>query len=279
MTVKAVADAFAYYKDKEDPAVAVIRAGGARASTKDYFQYSIPRTSLAAGAPGTAQTIQVPIRTDSYFVVTHMFAYSSGIFTAQIRNDADGRYFHSPNSKLNNVNIFGTLLLPNRLKDPIILPPNGTVSLTLADMANNGTNVVQVVLCGYRHYDFANPPIPTKNGRRTGWFALVTDYVLAANEGPTQLFAKIDAEADFLIRKLVATSTGEFAARIADAATGDWWSDQPQRNNNLFGTAQYPLILPKPKLIKAKGSLQIEVTDLSTSQNTLQIIAEGIKVY
>lgn len=261
-----------------DAADAIIGAGGARASLKDYFQYSIPRTVLSGGAPGTSQTLTVPIRADSYMVVTKMFAYSTGAFTVQMRNDADGRYYHSPASLVQNGNIFGTLELPNKLLDPIVVPPNATLSFVLSDISG-ADNTVQIVLCGYRHYDFQNPPIPKKGGRQTSWFQLIFDRTLAAGEGPSQYLAKVDADADFLIRKLVATYTGEFTAKIADAGTSDYWSDQPQRNYNLFGTVQYPLVLPKPKLIKATGSLMYELTDLSGASNTVQLVAEGIKVY
>lgn len=263
----------------QDAAEAVIRAGGARASQKDYFQYSIPRTTLVGGSPGASQTLTVPVRADSYMVVTKMFAsYTSSSFTVQMRNDADGRYFHSPAALINAANIFGSVFLPNRLIDPIIVPPNATLSFVLADTSGSD-NVVQITLCGYRHYDFQNPPNRSKVGKRTDWFQLVTDRVLSASEGPVQILTKVDADADFLIRKLVATSTGEFQARLADAAMSDYWSDNPQRMDNLFGSAQYPMILPTPKIIKATGSLLLELTDLSVASNTLQIVAEGIKVY
>jgi hypothetical protein len=259
-------------------AEAVVKAGGARASLKDYFQYSIPRTVLLGGSPGTSQILTIPFRADSYFIITKMFAKATSTFSVQMRNDADGRYFHSPSALINDVNLFGTLQLPNKLLDPIIVPPNATLSFVLADTSGSD-NTVQITLCGYRLYDFTNPPIPKTNGKRTGWFQLVTDKVLTASEGPTQVLVKVDADADFLVRKLVATSTGAFTAKLADAGTNDYWSDQAQDNANLFGTAQYPLILPKPKLVKAMGSLLVEMTDLSVASNTIQIVAEGIKVY
>jgi hypothetical protein len=262
----------------QDPANAIIRAGGSRASNKDYFQYSIPRTTLAAGAPGVSQTLQIPMLPDSYHVVTHLFAVSSGVFTAQLRNDSDGKYYHTPTALVRNVNLFGTLQLPNKLKDPIVLAPNATLSVTLADIANSGNNIVQIVLCGYRHFDFANPPIPKKGGRRSDWFGLVIDKVLSGYEGPSQILVKIDADADFLVRKLVAVSTAEFLAKIVDSGSANAWSDQPQRNANLFGTAQYPLVLPKPKLVKAGNFLTFELTEMSGSSNTVQIFVEGAKI-
>ena len=262
----------------QDQASVLLSAGSSRAANFRYFQYSSPILSLAGGAPGVSQTVQVPFFPDSYFVVTRMFAVSSGVFTAVIQNQSDGKYLHTPNTLVRNVNIFGTLQLPNRLVDPIVIPPSGNLILTLADIANSGANTVQIVFEGYRMFDLANPPYPKKLGRKSSYFGLVIDQVLAANQGATQITIRGDADGDFLVRKLVGVSTGAFSARFSDGGTSDWWSDRAQRGENLFGTAQYPNLLPRPQIVPANGLLVVEVADLSGNQNTLQLFVEGAKI-
>lgn len=272
-------------KIKMDAAGVLIKA--AREGTRDpfqYFHYDFPAFSMTA--LGTSQqTIQT--FSDSYFVVKGMaaVAYASNAvatrtFTVSMLNGATGQTLND--FALNNANVFGSFgagAYPNRLVDPIILPPSSNLIFTLVDTANNGTYSLQISLLGFRVFDLGNPPVNVRDGARLQWFCYSASQTLAANGGPTPITTRIAADADFLVRKIVATSTGLYQAQISDAANGDTWTKTIEPGQLFAGTAQYPNLLAKPRLIRRNSALLTYMQDLSNAQNAIQIVYEGAKIY
>jgi hypothetical protein len=78
---------------------------------------------------------------------------------------------------------------------------------------------------------------------------------------------------------MLAYSTGTFLAKISDSGLGKAWGDRAIMNVNQFGTAQYPRVLPFPKLLRPNSVVQIELTDTSIAGNDIEIVLEGIKKY
>jgi hypothetical protein len=237
-----------------------------------YWHYSTPRTAFTALQ---ARDLTINVLPDSYMVVKKLVAVSTGSFTVQMYDGSTGRLLQA--FPVNNVNVFGTIQLPNLLIDPFVLPPSASLVLKVVD-TSGGANTIQISLVGYRHYDLSRPPVFGNLGRPLKWFQYVINSTLGANGSATPSF-KVDADADFLVRKVVANSTGIFMAQISDASSGDQWFDLQQSNANLFGTAQYPNILAKPRLVKANSSINFELTDLTGLSNVTQLVVEGAKVY
>lgn len=244
---------------------------GARTSVRE-FAYSIPATVFTALQ---SQTITIPTYSDSYFVVTKLAAVSTGAFTSRFYNGSTGRTLSDV--LVNNVNVFGTAQLPNRLRTPIILPPSSNFQLQIVDSSNSG-NTIQCTLLGYRWYDLSKYPTMNKSGARMEWFQFSAAVVLAGN-GQNNIITRIDADADFLVQKIVGNRTGAYNLQLSDSAAADTWQDQPVRDANYVGTAQYPYILSKPRLVTRNSTISAQVLDVSGSSNTIQLIYEGAKIY
>lgn len=259
--------------DDTEALVKMALEGNTRRANVQAFSYAIAPTAYTANQN---RQLTIPTFTDSYFVVKRLAAISTSTFTTRIYNGSTGRVYSDV--RVNNANIWGTIQLPNVLLDPMVLPPNSNVLLDLTD-SSGSTNTIQCVLVGYRWFDLSKPPVFGRRGVRLEWFqySAVPDAAIAGN-GKTIVQTRVDADSDFILRKLIATSTGTFQAQISDSGSKDVWMDQYIRNANLFGTTQYPNVLPKPRLIRRNSTIQTEIEDVSGSSNTVQIIYEGAKI-
>lgn len=266
--------------------IANVRPGGGLINPRsfDYFNYDVPPFSLTALGTQT-QTIQT--FSDSYFVVKALAAvcYASGAvvtrnFTTQMYNGATGRLLNDAAVNFGNLwGSYGAAAYPNKLVDPIVLPPSSNLVLNLTDVSNNGTYTVQVSLGGYRHYDLGNPPRNMKAGARLEWYTFSASLSLSGNGGPTPVTTRIDADADFLVRKIVATSTGLFQGQVVEANSGEVWQKNFEAGQLFAGTAQFPNLLVKPRLVIRNSALLTYLQDLSGSTNAIQVVYEGAKVY
>ncbi len=117
-------------------------------------------------------------------------------------------------------------------------------------------------------YNYA-PPLPFSN--------------IAVGGNATQTIA-FQADADFLITKLSyyinianATNTNNtlpvpnLSVLITDTGSGRQFMNVAVPVANLFGTAQNPFILPVPKLILARSTLQIQVFNFDAAIATYQL--------
>ena len=272
----------------KDDATALI-AQGAKTKQFEFFHYSTPIVNI--GALGVVP-VSIPTFPDSYMVVKKLMAWTRNVvppganFNAFLYNGSTGRTLS--NVPINCYNMFGFghslgaglvdygELLPNNLKDPIILPPSSNFIATLTD-TSGAPNVLQLVLAGYKWYDMAKPPIISRGGARLSWFQQGLDVTLpAAGQMNSQI--RIDNDADFLIRKIVGVAATTFSMQISDSSSKESWSDQPQHNWNTVGNASFPYWLPKPKLIKANSTISIAFQDLGAG-GALQLVFEGAKIY
>jgi hypothetical protein len=55
---------------------------------------------------------------------------------------------------------------------------------------------------------------------------------------------------------------------ITDTSSGRALMNQPAPLSSLFGTGQLPFILPTSKLFQSRGSVQVSITNLSTTVYT-----------
>lgn len=259
---------------RTDAATAAIKdaADGRRSNVKE-FMYSTPRTAFTSGQQ---QNLSIPTYSDSFFVVTKLVAVSTGTFKARFFNGSTGRLLND--IYVNNVNLFGTIQLPNILRDPIVIPPSSNFVLDITDLSG-GANTIQCSLVGYRWYDLSKYPLLGKAGARLDWYTYSATFTSLAANGQTNVITRIDADADFLVRKVVGNRTGAYTLQISDSAAADTWEDQLVSDANAVGTAQYPYLLSKPRLIGRNSTISTAVTDISGSTNTIQLIFEGAKIY
>ena len=115
---------------------------------------------------------------------------------------------------------------------------------------------------------------------------------LAAAGNDSQSF-NVEADADFKLDMLTQFSTDAAglqtdATRIlpivevllTDTGSGRNFMDTAQPINNLFGTAEDPFVLPKPKIFPARSTVLVEATNLSVA-TTYRIVLTfiGSKIY
>jgi hypothetical protein len=250
----------------------ILQPGNEGRNVVKGWTYSTPRLVVANGA---STTYTINLLPDSFMVVKQLVAVSTGTFTVQFYDSSTGLLLNS--LVVNNANIFGTIQLPNILLNPMVLPPSGSLTIAIAN-TSGAQNTIQLGFIGYRSPEALGRPVFRIAGRPTQWFQYVVNSVVAAS-GTTTPFIKVDADSDFIVRKLVSTQTGIYTVMITDASSADQWFDNAQSNANAIGTAQYPNILAKPKLIRANSSINIQLTDLTAAQNTIQLVFEGVKVY
>lgn len=101
---------------------------------------------------------------------------------------------------------------------------------------------------------------------------------LTANQALTDQSVIIDADSDFLVLGLAGTQTGAYRVNFK-SGNGRYVAQSQLRNANIVGTGQFPVALPKPVLVPARGRLGIDITDLSGAGNTIELVFIGIRLY
>ena len=265
-------------------------SGGASKSPFNYYQYDSGAVAMTSGGSASVTIQTLP---DSIFVCCYLMAiaYSTSVlakqFTTQMYNGATGRQFndapvHSDllwGSYASGLTVRSTSAQPNRLIDPLILPPSSNLVLSLVDLTAGGAYTLFLALGGYRWFDLQNPPKLMKQNAALQWFTYSATQTLAGNAGPQPVLTRVDADADFIVRKVNAFSTGLFQAQISDGSSQEPWTQNFEPAQVFAGNAMWPNILAKPRIIKRNSTLFTQLSDLSGSTNTIRVVYEGCKVY
>jgi len=237
----------------------------------ERYDYLYSNAVQIGAGVGTPAQLDIKTQADSIFVVQTLMAMSDGRFSARFTDDGAGASWS--NDLVSDPNLFGTAQRPNILIQPIIIYPTSKVVVNLYNLIA-GANDVEIVLGGYKVFKTAE----RNNVRVDQWFQYVGTKTLLASNMDT-LAIQLQADSHFEVQKMLAYSTGTFLAKISDSGLGKAWGDRAIMNVNQFGTAQYPRVLPFPKLLRPNSVVQIELTDTSIAGNDIEIVLEGIKKY
>lgn len=109
-------------------------------------------------------------------------------------------------------------------------------------------------------------------------FNYVYNGTLTPNQFLQNQVVPIFAEADFMWRALQFTSTGTFGVRFIDGQ-GYYLSDGLIWSTNLPNTAGDPFPVFPEVPYPASGRIQLEIQDLSSANNTLQLLFIGANRY
>ena len=124
--------------------------------------------------------------------------------------------------------------------------------------------------------------LPTGYDWKNKMFSTGT-VTLAASSGAGVLGAvnkvslKLDYKGFTLIYKLIATSTSRFSSLLSQG--GKAYSNTTVRDDNLYGTAQYPFRLPAPIIVTPGTPLKLDLYDESGSTNTVKIAMDCVVAY
>lgn len=91
---------------------------------------------------------------------------------------------------------------------------------------------------------------------------MVMGFSELAPGGTLPLTVSISADADFVIYEIQGQCTRNISIVIADAGANRLLQNRPMTAFELFGTGQRNNQLSVPLLVKAKSSLQVQITDL-----------------
>lgn len=249
------------------------------ASSRYDFLYS--DTIQLAAAVGATGQIAIKTQQDSIFVVQTLTAVFDAGFHARFSDDGNGNAWG--NRLVSNYCLFGTVWRPNILIQPIMIFPTSKVVL---DLTNDTAvlNDVEITLGGYKIFQpaFSRPSGAMKIDQ---WFQYSEEVSLTALQAES-FSIQINSDSAFEVQKAMAsytsmpnTALGKFKAKMSDSGLGKAWSDREIDRDNQFGYADYPRILPFPKVVGANSQINIDITDLSGFANVVEIVLEGVKRY
>lgn len=118
-----------------------------------------------------------------------------------------------------------------------------------------------------------------ESGNFDEYFIYTTSPVTLASGGTATTALNITREADFYLTKIVRVSTGIFSFLMRDSSNDRQWSNVPVHSDIGAGTAQLPLILPKPRFVARASTVTIDLADLSSASNIVRLGLIGYKVY
>ena len=88
----------------------------------------------------------------------------------------------------------------------------------------------------------------------------------------------IDGDSDFLIVGLVGKKTGDYKINWR-TGQGRAIANQRLFDDNIVGIGRLPIKLPKPVIVPARGRLGVDITDVSNSSNTIEVVWVGLRLY
>lgn len=109
-------------------------------------------------------------------------------------------------------------------------------------------------------------------------FSYVYNVVLTADQNLTNEVVSIFTEADFAWRGLIFTNTGLFSVRFQDGQ-GYYLSAGMIFSSNMPNTSGDPFPQFPEVLYPAGGRIQLDISDLSSAENTIQILFVGANRY
>jgi hypothetical protein len=111
-------------------------------------------------------------------------------------------------------------------------------------------------------------------------FSLTTALgtALAAN-GTGRAVIRVSADASFVTNYIMGSSTGEYLILFRTDSSDRQLMNDPAHSATVVGTAERPLILPKPLLMGPSTSVSFELTNLTADVNEIYLTLGGFKVY
>jgi len=129
------------------------------------------------------------------------------------------------------------------------------------------------------NYKLAEKVRRVESGNFDEFYTYATNPITLTAGGTATATISITREADFFLTKIVRVSSGIFTFLVKDSSNDRQWSNIALHSDIGAGTAQLPLILPKPRMVARASTLTIDLADLSLASNTVRLGFIGYKVY
>lgn len=266
---------------------------------KEYFIYSFEDTAglngMAGGTGVVFDDVTVKIDSDADFeIMKRIHAATDDRIRVKYQDDSYGRQFQNASLDLRGVS--GTVLkatgafdvnlgeslnnfMPYILPRPYLVRAGTTYTASYADFSGAANSIRESfhgakVRQGKAPWDqewSAKPPYDYTTG---------SQVIAAGNTAIIQISVGIDAH--FLVQKVVGTRTTLAPALVTIRTGGNdrQWMDKAVYFDNLVGNAQYPNILPAPRLVERGSTISITIQNLSAAESgTYEIILSGLKLF
>lgn len=118
---------------------------------------------------------------------------------------------------------------------------------------------------------------PNKLYQKSFWLRSTAATVAANGSAITDWTPPRDrgTEGDAALYYLTAESSGQFAVRLESNVLDRKLMNRPVESSLIFGHGNLPAVLTEPLFVPSSSSINIELTDLSGSSNTVSLVAIG----
>ena len=159
---------------------------------------------------------------------------------------------------------------PGQFRTPVI-PPRGALAGAEDGISQDIINALYDILGNYPRKNvlpyFYQFSLTTANGDS-----------MAAN-GTGRASIKVSSDASFVVNYITGSSTGEYLIRMRTDSSDRQLMDDAVHSATIVGTAERPLILPKPLLLGQNTTISFELTNLTAQENEVYLTLCGFKVY
>ena len=264
---------------------------------KEYFIYSFEDLSLLAGSGQVFEDVTVKMDSDADFEIMKRIHFATdNRIRVRYQDDSYGRQFQNASMDIRGVS--GTVLeatgvvdigqslnnfMPYILPRPYLIRAGTTYTSSYADFSGVANSIRESfhgakIRQGQAPWDqnwAAKPPYDyTTAQNNTG------TVITPGNTAILQINIGIDAH--FLVQKIVGTRTSGAPALVTIRTGGNdrQWMDKAVHFDNLVGNAQFPNVLPAPRLCERGSTVSITIQNLSSVfSGTYEIILSGLKLF
>jgi len=121
------------------------------------------------------------------------------------------------------------------------------------------------------------------------YFAYGTDFLpLAAGQTANNQIS-INSDSAFQVLAVVAVETSDddltflgqnpVLVQISEGGSARNFFNQPLHFNNVFGTAELPMVWPLPKLLLPNSTVQVQLQNLEPTDRNVRIAFHGFKIF
>lgn len=265
---------------------------------KEYFCYSFEQVPLALGTGVAFSDVTVKMDSDSDFeIMKRSHIAIDDRIRVKYQDDSYGRQFQNTSMDLRAIS--GTVLkatgvvdigqaplnnfMPYILPRPYLIRAGTTYTSSFADFSGVANSVRETfhgakVRQGSAPWDQewkAKPPYDYTTATSNA------GTVIAAG-GTASLQISVGIDAHFLVQKIIGIRTSGAPALVTIRTGGNdrQWMDKAVHFDNIIGNAQFPNVLPAPRLVERGSNISITIQNLSAVfAGTYEIIFSGLKLF
>jgi hypothetical protein len=260
---------------------------------KEYFIYSFEDTSLIAGTGVAFEDVTVKMDSDADFeIIKRSHVAINNQIRVKYQDDSYGRQFQNASMDLRAIS--GAVLeatgvvdigqslnnfMPYILPRPYLIRAGTTYTASYSDFSVV-TNSIRESFHGAKIRQGKAPWDQEWSAKPPYDYTTGSNVISAGNTASLSINIGIDAH--FLVQKIVGVRTSLSPALVTIRTGGNdrTWMDKAVHFDNLVGNAQFPNILPAPRLAERGSSIQITIQNLSaTVAGTYEIVFSGLKLF